>query len=487
LVVPKERTLSVRELDRLCTAFLKLTGMNEPRTRDLYVAILDSQLSHALSVSRYLDPRHDVWSILRACQEHPEGIRALAGVVRPFHRDSWPMQELDELIECLFPDELLESDEREQLVELLSDVEPRQLQLAGRHAGPSSLLATSLDWNDPVAVARRVESYVSSGDAPHPLLVFVDFVAHQLDAVRAAEHHRWIDRVANRTGIGIHTIRELCVSATSRLAEVQRFYFIVQLQPDGVDPNSYLMSVWLQQHLSAEEPLHRDDAPVTLTEVAERLPDLLKRAHTALGVTATELTLEFILPRRVIGHPIDEWEIDQVFPHRLGTSYPVIVRSLDRMRNLELHGPWRQKCRWLAADGHREALDGVYWLLEPGKREPSSLRASLLRESVVALAMAFPPKESLNLALDELSAALYGGMPVILWLRNRDLQKQFEQAVRELLTGHGLSELPARILRLRQRADEAKDPESAIGRHIALLWDDANRFPRRPSRLRAPR
>jgi hypothetical protein len=123
LVVPKERTLSVAELDALCTAFLKLPGLSERGTRDLYVDILNSLLGNALSVPRYLDPRHDVWSLLRACQDHPKGIRELATVVRSFHRDSRPMIELDELIECLFPDELLDPMEREQLIELLSDVD----------------------------------------------------------------------------------------------------------------------------------------------------------------------------------------------------------------------------------------------------------------------------------------------------------------------------------------------------------------------------
>jgi hypothetical protein len=488
-VVPKERTLSVAELDALCTAFLKLPGLSERGTRDLYVDVLNSQLANALSVPRYLDPRHDVWSILRACQDHPDGIRALATVVRSFHRDSRPMMELDELIECLFPDELLDPVEREQLVSLLADIEPKQLQLACRFAGPPSWLTAALDWSDPAVVARRLESCVGKAGAPPPLLVFVDFVAHQLDAVRSAEQHRWIDKVGARINLSVTTLRSLCVSAAVRLDEARRFYFIVQLQPDGVDPTSYLMSVWLQQHLSVEEPLHRDDTPITLIEVAARLQELLTQAHAALGVSAGELILEFILPRSLIGQPIDQWEIDQVFPHRLGTSYPVIVRSLDRLRNLEIHSTWRQKWRWLADNGHREEPGAIYWLLEPKTRAPNSLRATLLGEpSVVALAMAFPPEESLNLVFDELSAALYGGMPVVLWCRDDKLRPRFEHEVRELLDGHGLVELPTRVLRLRQRADETDDP-ATLGRHLTLLWDDAERMPRsftRSTRLRAP-
>jgi hypothetical protein len=488
-VVPKERTLSVTELDALCTAFLKLPTMNESSSRDLYINTLNGQLANALSVPRYLDPRHDVWSILRACQDHANGIRTLADVVRYFHRDSRPMMELDALIECLFPDELLDPVEREQLVSLLVDVEPKQLQLACRYAGPPSWLTAAPDWSDPATLARRLESCVGRAGVPPPLLVFVDFVAHQLDAVRSAEQHRWIDKVGARTNLSVTALRGLCVSAVARLDEAQRFYFIVQLQPDGAEPNSYLMSVWLQQHLSVEEPLYRDDTPITLPEVAERLQELLTQAHAALGVSAGELVLEFILPRSLIGQPIDQWEIDPVFPHRLGTSYPVIVRSLDRLRNLEIHGPWRQKWRWLADNGHREEPAAIYWLLEPNTRTPNSLRATLLSEpSVVVLAMAFPPEESLDLVFDELSAALYGGMPAVLWCRDDKLRPRFEHEVRELLNGHGLVELPTRVLQLRQRADETDNP-ATLGRHLTLLWDDAERMPQsftRSPRLRAP-
>lgn len=400
------------------------------------------------------------------------------------------MIELDDLIEYLFPDEFLDPAERAALVDLLGDVEPRQLQLACRYAAPGSWLTTALDWNDAASVTRRLESCVGKLGVPPPLLVFVDFVAHQLDAVRSAEQHRWIDEVGIRTSLSVGALRDLCVSASARLAEVQRFYFIVQLQADGIDAGRYLLSVWLQQHHSVEEPLHLDDTPITLPEVAGLLPELLGQAHAALGVTKGELALEFILPRSLIGCPVDQWEIDRVFPHRLGTSYPVVIRSLDRLRNLNIHGMWRQKWRWLADNGHRAEPDAIRWLLEPGARAPSSLRASLLREqAVVALAMAFPPKESLDLVSDELSAALYGGVPVVLWCRDTSLRTRFEPEVRQLLNGHGLAELPIQVMRLRQQADEFDNTETNLGRHVTLLWDDADRLPQALSganRLRAP-
>lgn len=488
-----ERSLTVSDLENLCAAFLKLPGMRERTTRDLYIDQFNGQFANTLSVSRYPDPQHDVWSLLRACQNHPGGIRQFADIVRAFHRGSRAMLDLDEMIEYLFPDEFLEPSERNELLEHLTGVDQRFLATAGRYAAPPSWPAGVLDWRDPMAIVHRLEACVGVLGAPPPLLVFVDYLAHQLDAVRSAEQHRWIDAVGVKRELDLSSLRDLCVAATARLDEAQRFYFIVQLQPDGLDSDGYLLSVWLQHHHAVEEPLHRDDNPLTLAEVMAKLPDLVSQAHTAFGVGSQtgELTLEFILPRALIGHSIDQWEVDEVFPHRLGTSYPVVVRSLDRMRSRRLYGAWQRKWRWLSANGHRDEPDAIQWLSSPGARAPHALRSGLLRsESSVALAMAFPPESSSHLGLDELTAALYAGVPVVLWCRDTALRHRFEQEIRALLSGRGVVELPTLILRLRQEADEADQAGIRLGQHLTLLWDDADRIPKSMTRevpLQAPK
>jgi len=68
LVLFGERSLTVSDLENLCAAFLKLPGMRERSTRDLYIDQFNGQFANTLSVSRYPDPQHDVWSLLRACQ-----------------------------------------------------------------------------------------------------------------------------------------------------------------------------------------------------------------------------------------------------------------------------------------------------------------------------------------------------------------------------------------------------------------------------------
>lgn len=483
------RRLTLAEFDRLCSAFLRLPGMRDSTSRNLYIDALSRQLSNSLTVQRYLDPHHDVWSLLQACQEHIDGIQQLATVVRTFHRGSRAMRELDELIECMFPDEFLGHLEREELLTLLADVEPGWLRRACRYAAPTAWQSESVDWSDPASVVHRLESRIGTPGAPPPLLIFVDFVAHLVDTARSAEHHRWIDRIGARMNVDPESLGSLCIAATSRLDDAPRFYFIVQLRPDGMDPDRYLMSVWLQHHRAVEEPLYRDDEPLTLPEMLAQLPDLLGRAHAGSGV-ASEMIIEFILPRSLIGDPVDQWEVDEVFPYRLGTSYPVVVRSLDRLEKTELHSSWRHKWRRLSTNGHRENPNAVYWLLEPGHRSPRSMHAGLQREdATVVVAMGYPPEHGQELTTDELTAALYAGVPVLLWCRDPRLRHEFETEIRDMLTGHGLMELPSQVLRLRQRADEEDNVRAAVGRHLTLLWDDADRIPEsfQPVRLQAPR
>jgi hypothetical protein len=125
--VSGDRRLSLREFDQLCTAFLQLSGMRDLHTREMYLDLLSGELDTTLSFSRLHDPSHDVGAMVRACLAHQGGIRKLADVVRPFHRDSLPMLALDELIEVLLPDEFLRPEEREDLVAVLTQIDQKRL------------------------------------------------------------------------------------------------------------------------------------------------------------------------------------------------------------------------------------------------------------------------------------------------------------------------------------------------------------------------
>lgn len=474
-----ERPLSVEEHERLCDAFLALAGMRDRDNRDLYIDALGG-----LSFTRHADARHDVWALLGACLAYPSGLRELVVIVRAFHKNSLPMVRLEELIVCMFPEELIESGERERLTSLLTGVDLRYLGNAYRLASPLSARKATFDWSDPDKLVRALESATGEAGEPPPLMVFVDCLAHQLDVGRLA-CHQWLDEVGHRLGFPQDVMSRLCQRTVTALARAADPYFVVvQLQPDGIDPDRFLLSAWLQQDReSTAEPLHRDDVPRTLAEIADRLSELLRE------VTVEDVTVEFIVPRGLIGHPIDQWQIDEVLPHSIGTAHPVIVRSLERMRRGDLHGHWRRKWRWLATNGHRHEPDAIRWVRRHSA--PDALRSELLVDHLpVAVAMAFPPDDSASLANDEFTAALYAGVPIILWCREPALAEEFERGISALLAERSLAELPQLVLRLRRQAGRSTEQELRLGDHVTLLWDDADRIPEsfaRSTRLSAPR
>jgi hypothetical protein len=218
--------------------------------------------------------------------------------------------------------------------------------------------------------------------------------------------------------------------------------------------------------------------------------ELVRRAHVVADADLEELTLEFIVPRNLVHHPIDQWRVDEVFPHRLGTSHPVVVRSLDRMRRGDLRARWRRKWRWLTTGNGWSDPGNVHWLRDRPGSGPEGLFAELmLDDAPVAVVMSEPPAARPGLAWDELTATLYAGVPIVVWCREPALSAWFEEEFGRLLESSGLDRLPEHVLRLRRQAGRNNRAPARLGEHITLLWDDADRIPEslaRPARLCAP-
>jgi hypothetical protein len=238
----------------------------------------------------------------------------------------------------------------------------------------------------------------------------------------------------------------------------------------------------------------RDDVARTLKEVAEQLDTLLPSIPEQVSVDIEELTVEFILPKRLIGHPVDQWEFDRSgFPRPLGIRYPVVVRSLERLRDRSLHDAWRRKWRTLADEGHRVHALPIFHVEPSRTRELRALYSLLVADDRhVCLAVPFPPSDSGDASRnDEFTAGLTAGMPVIVWSRDLADPAEFSVLVRDILAAQGVLNLPRQMLWLRQSALTTMDGTRSAGPvpSMSLLWDDADRIPgpfRRSVRLQAP-
>jgi hypothetical protein len=493
--VPERRLSGIEQRD-LIRRLVAVPGMLDRSARDLYVQAVEQEIGEVVSWRRQHDDLRDVWAMMYALLARPGSLRALVGVLTGMYPRSGEVAALEEYVERTFPDLLLDHGERVELEQQLFGVGWTWVGTAYRIAvapfGPV-VPATS----DVVSVIRHLEGYGRlRGGPPPPLLVFVDDLAHKIGGPTEVRLHRWIDSVGGRLEVDRASLQQLCHAAERRRAEVGQVVLTVQLQPDRVDRDRFLMSAWLHHGQQPDErPLLRDDVPRTLDEVSEQLDELLPSVPEHVSVDIDELTIEFILPQRLIGHPVEQWEFNRRgFSRPLGIRYPVVVRSLERLRNRALHDAWRHKWRRVADHGHRPDRGAIHCIGRPGARDPQGLYSELVADDrLVCLTLPFPPQEGEETSgADEFIAGLEAGMPVIVWARHPVDQARFCLLIRDTLAAEGLRGLPSRALGLRRdaaRSVEARSPEQFTPA-VGVFWDDADRLPgtfKRTIKLQAPR
>lgn len=158
------------------------------------------------------------------------------------------------------------------------------------------------------------------------------------------------------------------------------------------------------------------------------------------------------------------------------SDYPVVVRSLERLRTPRWHRHWHQRWQQL-----RDAPTSseVYWSQPAGADYFTRLETELKGDRrTVCLVLSEPPA-SPGGGQQEVEAALRAGLPVIIWHRADCSSPAFREAVSSLVSDAGLAELPTRAKELRHEALRL-DPDlriDHIGRHLTVLWDDPARRP----------
>lgn len=482
--------LSLNDRRRLAEAVLRVPSMSEPELRRLYTGELAAQLGEELVVEQAASPYQAVWDLVRVLLEHDGGVRMLADVLRAFHPQSVEMAELDELVEVLFPDSLLAPPEREALRSLIAGFGPAQMSAALPANLVGGRVRREMTWSDPDDVIARLEEMASVPGAPPLLLAFVDGLAHAAPADLAAELHHWLDRVGSRLGFEPAVLRQLHADTEVRRSESQSYQLVVELAPDAIYEDQYLLSATLHRGNAAVATLLRDDEPRSLDRVADDLDALLTNPEMDYG-DVDELTVELLLPRKLLDEPVDQWQL-RSFPHTLGIRHPVVVRSLDRMRNRASHPQWRRKWRWLAEHGETTSGESIYWHSGTVDRPAEALYAELVgSDHLVCLVVPFSPDRFVDPDRDPFWAALVAGIPAIVWYRrpyHEVAGDRFIHEMRNLLDGRHLRELPALALQLRREA-QMTSSDRHIGRHLSVLWDDPDRIPESVSgamRLRAP-
>ncbi len=300
-------------------------------------------------------------------------------------------------------------------------------------------------------------------------MLFVEGLSRLLPDHLTADLRAWVDDFAVRQGIPRYQISRLRISSPPPMTAPTTSYVMTELRPYGADEQRYLSRISLRHHGPVDQVLHGqvlhdDGVPLTLTEIPSLFDLVLSGVWDATTVEINELVIEFLLPFELLGHAVDQWQVqtDRV-PHPVGAEHLVVVRSSDREKRS--HVQWRRKTSHL-----RNGQAAVRWM-DPFEDDVTQLYFDLLDERVPCLALTRPPRLAREMGSDAISAGISAGVPVIVWCRADAHAALFTARLRADLDQRGGADLPVLVHRLRRDCVRFGDP---TGAHITLIWDPAD-------------
>jgi hypothetical protein len=489
-------SLNVADQHRLVEAIRRVDAMSVQRERALHVQALERELGHRLDYVRHDKDMLDVWALVDALLAYPGAAQALVRILQTFYPASLSVRALGEVVAELLPEPWLDQAERRELHELITSLERtdsglthlgRFPMLYRRAVGPAwpSLDREVRSLHDVVAL---LEEMPDGPDGTPPLLVFVSDLAEYAGYPTAGPFRDWVRRQIEAQGLDRAVLQGGGGPAAVRGGppEPAENYLVIECAPDALEADRYLVTAWLQVGREPGSTLYGSDEALPLSRIPELLERLLTAESSVIGRRGPDLTIEFILPRDLLDHPVEQIRIKVAgFEHRVGIRYPVVVRSLERMRHAELHHYWRHKWDWLS--GH--SVDPPVCLVaRSGEYDKEELFSRLSEESTAVLALAFPPWSGEDDEADEHWVGLVAGIPVVAWCRDGRYPAQFAREVKELMAAD-LMKLPRRTMELRRQALSSGSEGTGsghLGLHLTLVFDDADRIPEPYVRLRPP-
>ena len=323
-------------------------------------------------------------------------------------------------------------------------------------------------------------------DLVPPLLALVEQVAVRVEHRLATALRAWIDDEAEpvlHVGDPLHDYRVRAEeSRRSSPAEPGTRppvhpCLLIQIERDGIDRDLCEVRYWIQRRAHSWQPEASAPRHTPFHQIERAMQDAVRHAETiwqGLGDGDT-VEVELLLPTDLLHLAVEWWrtELDAPSPTPLCLDYPVVVRSLDRMRAPHRHRLWagRWRSMWRPPPGHR-----VHWGRDPaGPVDLASWNTQLrLHREYTTVVLGSPPSEPAG--GDELQSALNAGIPVVLWDRRSPHSAEAMALLERLLEG-APTELPRRVRALRTAAAELAPAErrSHPGWHLALLWDDPDR------------
>lgn len=448
--------------------------VRDPNSRQLLLQELGHALGGALGYRELGLLRPQIVELVTVCVDRPGGLRCL--------------------VECL---ELLEPGSKQtvallrladewQVVELFSDYDIPWLR------GLLSTLEVTGELRRFVAETRatpappwcetawhlfaHLASANSHGEVP-PWLALLDRLATAVPQASLSRMRQLAAQLAKDWGV----TDQVDWSQPSVPIPTGTAYLVIQFEKYGGDDDTYIMSHWYQWASPVWQPIRGEDRHVPYAELEAAVDQVINETERRWADQAGVVTIEFVLPWQLINEPVDTWrkELHSRMPSPLTTEYPLVIRSLERIRASQWHRVWRSRWRGLADRASERKL--IHCAAQ--HHADVQLEAILNRENAVVVLVLSESPTADSVGERQLLVGLRSGVPAIVWHRSapsiEDMCQTVASMVGDQASGSGVTDLPNRAAQLRQVAwsEDPKGLDQHIGHGFVILFDHPDRQP----------
>ncbi|GFJ95087.1 VMAP-C domain-containing protein [Phytohabitans rumicis] len=375
---------------------------------------------------------------------------------------------------------LMSDQQADRLVALLDEAPPLDLPRLWRAAVGNAVPMPAAPPDNVTDLFHHLLGVNANAENLPPALAAAEEVATHCDSRLASRIRDCVDQVALQLQI-VEAVRRRRGLAGPRAqpqppdpapAAPIRPCLLIQIERDGIDQQACEVRYWIQRRSDSWDPEPGEPRRTTFQRVERVMQEAIRHAESVWRDGQGPFEIELLLPTDLLHEAVEWWrtELEEPAPTPLCLDYPIVVRSLDRMRATFRHRVWadRWKALWRPPARHR-----LYWG-RPATDDSLDQWNAVLRTDteITTVSLGTSPERSEGGA--ELRSALNAGVPVILWDRRVPLDSSTIRLIEKLAEDEP-ELLRDRLAELRRAAATAADQPHHPGRHLALLWDDPER------------
>ncbi len=494
--------LDKQQRQRLVKALEKCSCMKAHESRMTILQELGSEIS--TKVRDVSQPRMHIYHIVRACQDHPDGLKNLMEAVQFFEENSLPMQNLSKIFfsintksrlirETARSAPLISPFELSSLKDILRGITMKDkdvYDLFKRFAFDSPEQPAEYDDNILLGSVEILAKRSVQTAEWTPLFEFLD----QLNAYDKSVLMRldgWIRDVARRLNIDpteIQAVREKTRQSqalkTGELSSV-----LVEIVPTKkperkhefqIDEEEFTFRIWNYENnswLPQRTPEHAYFRQALENEV----PGFIEKAFTQLGSNTQNFLIEFSLPLSWF-----DWNVNRIpcgpEKENLGSVHPVVIRSRDRVHNKQypIVGH-RLEEKWAICPGKGKRLseNSIYCLFDSaGCMDKLFRELKKMKNILFFIAMVDSAADNKSETLQKIfTPALTAGLPFALWsLHPHKDSWRFCNTVKKVVCLCDIDQLPRKLKKLREE-EESQTMQNQIWSNMLILWDNPERRP----------